>query len=125
MLEKHLNSKPTLKRLCPTRWSSRHDAIHALRFRYSDILQALTKISLQSKKSDERAEATGLITSIESFKFAMITVMQEKILESVDIVSKLLQKKDMDLFHATGRPGTACNTLSQLRDEFEHTKSTA
>lgn len=92
--------KPTLKRLCPTRWVSRHDALHALRFRYADILKALTKIALQSKKSEECTEATGLIKSMETFEFAMMLVIQENVLERVNVVSHVLQKKDVDLIQA-------------------------
>ncbi|KAF3837878.1 hypothetical protein F7725_009646 [Dissostichus mawsoni] len=57
LLETHLSvpkaGQPTLKRLCPTRWASRQDAVQSLRFRYADIMQALTKIDLLSKKSEE------------------------------------------------------------------------
>lgn len=45
--------KVTLKRLCPTRWSSRHDSLVALRFRYSDVVKVLSKISLFSESHDE------------------------------------------------------------------------
>ncbi len=94
MLENEL-SKPTLKRLCFTQWASKRDALHTLRFRYSDILKALTKIALQSNKSEERAEATGLVKSMETFEFALMLVIQEEVLETVNVVSHvgLLQKK--------------------------------
>ena len=94
------NRKKTLKRLCPTRWASRFDAVDSLRFCYPDVLKALTKISLQSKKPEERVEATGLIRAIEKYEFVLITVLQHTILKSVDLVSKCLQKKDMNLLDA-------------------------
>ena len=59
ILQEQVQSKKTLKRLCPTRWASRFDAVDSLRFCYPDVLKALTKISLQSKKPEERVEATG------------------------------------------------------------------
>lgn len=124
MLENQL-SKPTLKRLCPTRWTSRADAIHALRFRYADILKALTKIALQSKKAEERTEASGLIKSIETFEFVMMLVFQERVLENVKVVSQVLQKKDVDLLQAATLLENTCNNLSLLRDQFDNIKSTA
>ncbi|KAF3837926.1 hypothetical protein F7725_009694 [Dissostichus mawsoni] len=70
LLETHLSvpkaGQHTLKRLCPTQWASRQDAVQSLRFRYADIMQALTKIDLLSKKSEERAEATGLKKAMEN-----------------------------------------------------------
>uniref|UniRef100_A0A3B1J2K6 DUF4371 domain-containing protein n=1 Tax=Astyanax mexicanus TaxID=7994 RepID=A0A3B1J2K6_ASTMX len=125
LLENHLKSKPTLKRLCPTRWASRRDALYALRFRYADILQALTKITLRSKKSDERTEAMGLLKAMEAFEFVMMTVIQEKILETINIVSQVLQKKDVDLLQAASLLGNATCTLAQLRDQFDNLKCTA
>ena len=55
----------------------------------------------------------------------MHTVIQEKILESVNIVSKLLQKSDMDIFHAVGLLDSAYSTISKLRSEYDQVKSTA
>jgi hypothetical protein len=40
----------TLKRLCPTRWSSRNDAPNAIIFRFTDVLKVLTMIILQTTK---------------------------------------------------------------------------
>ena len=46
--------QPTLKRLCPTRWASRYDAVRSLRYRFTDvmmmIMRALTKISLSKAR---------------------------------------------------------------------------
>jgi hypothetical protein len=47
----------SLKRLCPTRWSSRNGALNAIRFRFTDVLKVLTMIILQTTKSEEKAEA--------------------------------------------------------------------
>ncbi|KAK1904491.1 52 kDa repressor of the inhibitor of the protein kinase, partial [Dissostichus eleginoides] len=117
--------QPTLKRLCPTRWASRQDAVQSLRFRYADIMQALTKIDLLSKKSEERAEATGLKKAMESFEFVLMTVIQGKVLETVNIVSQALQRKDVDLLQATAMLGNATDTLAQLRGEFDGLKAQA
>ena len=39
-------NKTTLKKMCPTRWSSRHGAVVYLRNNYKDVLQSLADISL-------------------------------------------------------------------------------
>lgn len=56
----------TLKRLCAT-MASCNDAISVNRYRYVDMLKALTKISLTSKKADERSEAMALKRQMERF----------------------------------------------------------
>ncbi|KAJ8382714.1 hypothetical protein SKAU_G00034920 [Synaphobranchus kaupii] len=129
LLETHLSvpkaGQPTLKRLCPTRWASRQDAVQSLRFRYADIMQALSKIALLSQKNEERAEATGLKKAMESFEFVLMTVIQGKVLETVHIVSQALQSKDVDLLQATAMLGNATDTLTQLRGEFDGLKAHA
>lgn len=50
----------TLKRLCPTRWSSRYDAVLSMNVNFISVLKCLTKIILTSTKSPEVVEATGL-----------------------------------------------------------------
>ena len=59
----------TLKKVCPTRWYSRHGAIKPLRRNYSNVMKTLNKINLTSSKTDERAEAAGLINAIQNFEF--------------------------------------------------------
>ncbi len=88
-------NKTTLKKMCPTRWSSRHDAVVSLRHNYKDILKSLTEISLTSTKADERTEASGLLKVIQTFEFIMLVVMQDKLLLSVNLLSQLLQRQDM------------------------------
>lgn len=50
-------SKTTLKKLNPTRWSSRHNALDALRFRYVNVLKVLSQIILTSNNKIEVDEA--------------------------------------------------------------------
>lgn len=49
-----------LKKVCPTRWESRHESINALKLRFIDVLKALTNISLTSTKKDEKASSISL-----------------------------------------------------------------
>ena len=65
----------TLKKLCTTRWSSRINAVRAVRDRYTHILKVLTRISLTSDKTSERKTASTLRKDLDSFEFAMFIVM--------------------------------------------------
>ena len=79
----------------------------------------LAKISLQSNKSDERAEAISWIKKIEKFEFIITTVIQHQLLKSVDLVSKLLHKKNMNLFDAVTLLDTTCDNIKSTRNTFE------
>ncbi|KAF3844499.1 hypothetical protein F7725_007662, partial [Dissostichus mawsoni] len=113
----------TLKRLCPTRWSSRHDALVALRHRYGDITKALVKISLTSDKKDERNEASALKNAISKFRFLFLVNMQTKILESIHCASQLLQAKDADILKASTLLQNAISVLVEYRGQFDEAKS--
>lgn len=115
----------TLKRLCPTRWSSRFESLSAIRYRYVDIMRALTKIALTSDKKDERNEAAGLRKSMEKFSFIFLVVVQTKILESVNAVSKTLQKTDTDLQTAVQLLQNTIQVLSDYRSAFDQAKASA
>lgn len=100
-----------LKRLCLTCWASRNDAVHSLYFCYSDVMKALMKICLLSKKPDERAEAEGLKNNMEIFECVLLTVIQGKILETIKTVPQSLQKHNTDIFQASKYLATAFRPL--------------
>ena len=114
----------TLKSLCPTRCSSRHNALAALRYRYADVTKALTKITLVSEKREEQDEATALQKK-ENFCFIFLFVQQTKLLENVDAVSKMLQTKDCDIQKTIGLLENIIQTLSTYRHDFGQVKRTA
>uniref|UniRef100_A0A673B287 TTF-type domain-containing protein n=1 Tax=Sphaeramia orbicularis TaxID=375764 RepID=A0A673B287_9TELE len=113
----------TLKRLCPTRWSSRHDALFALRHRYGDIMKGLVKISLTSDKKEERDEASALKNSISKFSFIFLVNMQTKTLECINAASQLLQAKDVDILKASTLLQNAISVLMEYREQFDEAKS--
>ena len=73
-------SNITLKRLCPTRCSSRYDYVVALRYRCVDVLKVLTTIIVTSKKKDEIANALAIKKKLECFDFVFILAMMSTIL---------------------------------------------
>uniref|UniRef100_H3A5Y3 DUF4371 domain-containing protein n=1 Tax=Latimeria chalumnae TaxID=7897 RepID=H3A5Y3_LATCH len=108
----------TLKRLCPTRWSSRYESLLALRFRYLDIMKALTKIVLLSKNADKHCEASALKKLMENLNFVFLVVLQTKILEV-----KLLQSKDTDLYKAAKLLCKATEDLAIFQNNFKAAKN--
>uniref|UniRef100_A0A3B4ZPX6 DUF4371 domain-containing protein n=1 Tax=Stegastes partitus TaxID=144197 RepID=A0A3B4ZPX6_9TELE len=100
----------TLKRLCPTRWSSRHDALFALRHRYGDIV---------------KSEASALKNAISKFSFIFLVNIQTKILEGINAASQLLQAKDADILKASTLLQNAVSVLMEFREQFDEAKSAA
>ena len=78
-------------------------------------MKALTKICLLSKKKEECAEAEGLKHSMENFEFVLQTVIQGKLLETVNVVSQSLQKQNVDILQASEYLAGVSESLAALR----------
>ena len=93
-------SNPTIKALNPTRWSGRYNAVNALKKRVCDFMKCLTHMIPTSTKLKERDEAMAIKKQKESFDFVCMLVVQCKILQIVNIPSKAMQCKTIDLISA-------------------------
>ena len=117
--------KLKLKRLCTTRWSSRIDAVTAVKNRYIDILKVLTRICLESKDSKERSDATGLKHNMEKFEFILFIIIWERLLLTINSASRALQSVEIDLSAATRLLSMAFDELAFMRDSWETIITTA
>uniref|UniRef100_A0A8D0GJ48 TTF-type domain-containing protein n=1 Tax=Sphenodon punctatus TaxID=8508 RepID=A0A8D0GJ48_SPHPU len=112
-------SNITLKRLCPTKWSSRYDCLEALRYHFTDILKVLSKIILLSKKKDEILEATALKSQMEQFQFVFLVVLLTEIFESISCLSNLLESPEGDLSKAVSLLQTCYVNLQEARSRYD------
>jgi hypothetical protein len=96
-LQKERTCSIILKRLCPTRWSSRNQALIALRRRFVDVMKLLVLLSLSGKNSEEKCEAASLHKYFERFSSVVTVVLLSQILGPLDIISKEMQSKSGDL----------------------------
>lgn len=62
----------TLKKVCPTRWSSRNDALLAVKKNFLLIMKTLYQLNLISNKQNEREECKSIIKILESFDFLVL-----------------------------------------------------
>lgn len=108
----------TLKRLCTTRWSSRYDSLLAIRHRYVDILKCLSQIILRSKNKDEIFEANYLKVHMEDFQFIFSVIFIGEILETVNVVSKVLQSPKQELSTAVSLLNSALINLQEYRSQY-------
>ena len=113
-------NKLNLKRLCTTRWSSRIDAIRAIKSRYVHILKVLTKIGLSSKDSKERASAVSIKKIMETFEFVLLSVLWEKGLTALQKASKELQSVKTHLSVSKALLEMALSDLVTFRSTWDY-----
>ena len=82
-------------------------------------MKCLTHILLTSTKPKERDEAMAIKKQIENFDFVFMLVVQYKILEIVDIPSKAMQCKTIDLISAHKLSQKAAQNIAELRTSFD------
>uniref|UniRef100_H3A841 DUF4371 domain-containing protein n=1 Tax=Latimeria chalumnae TaxID=7897 RepID=H3A841_LATCH len=111
----------TLKRLCPKCWSSHYDSLVALRYRYRDILKALSQIILKTNKPED----SSLHKHLESFNVILMIVFQTKVLETINVVSKMLQSETQELGKAAEMLENAYNLMKDLRNSFSNIRQLA
>ncbi|KAE9534354.1 hypothetical protein AGLY_008444 [Aphis glycines] len=104
-----------IKKLNPTRWAGRYEAVFALKIRFVEIQKALTKVILCSSKLDEKNEAEGIKKQIENYNFICTLVFQCKILQIINLTSKILQSKSVDLDNASNSLKNCYKQLKEYR----------
>jgi len=109
-----------LKKVCPTRWESRHESIYALKVRFKDVLKSLSNISLTSQKKEERSASLSLKKKMESMEFVFLLCLWENILKPLHGISKSMQKKNTNLFNACKNLEEATNFITRLRCDYEN-----
>ncbi|XP_065062428.1 uncharacterized protein LOC135689204 [Rhopilema esculentum] len=115
----------TLKKLCTTRWSSRIDALRAVRDKYPQIMRLLMRLILTANNKNERDNAKSLKKKIDTLEFIIFLVFWERILRSVNAVSKELHSPRIDLSVASRHLNIALSELQYLRESWQSIMLTA
>nr|CAI5832818.1 unnamed protein product [Callosobruchus analis] len=76
----------TLKKVCPTRWSSRNDALLAVKNNFLLIMKTLYQLNLISNKKDEQIS-----------DFLVLVTLFSSLFEIINPVSTALQHENNDL----------------------------
>jgi hypothetical protein len=86
----------TPKSLSSTRWESHVESVKAIKTQMSDFREALLEVSDMDNDSKIRSEAKSLATNeLGDFEFLMSIIIWFEILSVINVVSKLLQSRDM------------------------------
>lgn len=113
----------TLKTLSTTRWACRAEAVTAVEKNFSSVIQTLEEISKNTKYSEVRTKANGLIYQIKNFNFIFALYMLKPILIQIQIVSAQLQAANLNLLDAVSIVNALKKSISELRnDESNYSK---
>ncbi|XP_042753619.2 uncharacterized protein LOC111912529 [Lactuca sativa] len=86
----------TPKSLSSTRWESRVDSVKAIRFQIFDIQKALLQVAKNDNYPKITSEAKSLAKNeLGNFEFILALVIWYEMLNTVNLISKQLQSKDM------------------------------
>lgn len=96
ILKKHCEFL-TVKKWSETRWESRVNSVKALRYQLPNILEALEEVSREASDTITKSEAQSLANEINTFEFVLSLVIWYDILVEVNVVSKSLQGKSIDI----------------------------
>lgn len=118
-------SEITLKKLDPTRWSSRVNSIAAVKLRFFDIIKALSEIMLNGENKKDRDGARAIKKKIETFEFLLLCDFLYNVFNKINLASKVLQRQDIDLGEATRALEQSKENLKSMKEEFEVFKNRA
>jgi len=86
-----------VKANCETRWEAKVNSVRAVRYQIGEIYDALVEVADTTNEPNSRAEAMSLANSLKTFSFLVTLVIWYDLLVQVNVVSKLMQQKDMQL----------------------------
>ncbi|XP_050512012.1 zinc finger MYM-type protein 1-like [Diabrotica virgifera virgifera] len=109
------------KRVNTTRWSSRFDAVKALKSNYGLIKTCLIGISTDiNEKNIVRVEAASLSEKLDLLENGIILSFWLDVLQRVNEVNKSVQKENMDLSTTAHLLSSLADYFDFLRDRFDH-----
>ncbi len=85
------SSSPSIKPLCPTRWTVRTSAIDSVLKNYLVLMETLEKISEDANSSDAKAKAAGLATCLEQFRTFFGLKLCHLVFSAIEQLSTTLQ----------------------------------
>ena len=115
----HLGGLPVSKALSDTRWSARHDAVHALNKGYDQTISALEELaSDDNQPPDSRCEAEGFSKKLKQLETAILLQVWGTLLERFQKTSLSLQSSQISLNTAIELLNSLSDYIKSQRDEF-------
>jgi len=103
------------KGLCKTRWSARVKTTEALLSNFQSVVECLEEESENSETNSESLFRARFLIKSLNWVFFLNLIWWNKILQIIDVVSRLLQSKSNDLFLVVQSFQSVVDKLSVLR----------
>ncbi|XP_075680253.1 zinc finger MYM-type protein 1-like [Dermatophagoides pteronyssinus] len=116
ILKEHVNNL-TPKPLSETRWECRINSVKAVRFQVLEFSKALESLENHVTESKIKSEIDSIKNKISSIEFIFSLIVWYRILEKVNIVSKLFQSPSIDIGIATKHLQALIQFFEEFRDE--------
>ena len=111
---------PSLRVVCPTRWTVRHSSINSILCNYKVLITALEEIQLGH--DEYAAKASGLLTQMRSFEIYFALKLAYLVFSLAEQLSINLQSVDLTVQEALNGARLLRSHLESLRSEehFDH-----
>ncbi|KAI3494634.1 hypothetical protein L1887_40551 [Cichorium endivia] len=113
---KGLNQETTLIRAGDTRWGSHFNTISSLMKLYSGVLDVLANVEKEGGTLQNRRQAGGILLNLKTYEFVFYLHLMYEVLHRTNILSKELQKQDLDILEAACMVRATMDSLQKLRD---------
>jgi len=92
------SSRQKLKPICATHWVERHDSIIIFVTLLPAVVSALEELQQKNKQVEVATKAANLLNSVQKCTFLIAALVMQHTSGTILPVSKLLQKKELDIF---------------------------
>ncbi|XP_022877046.1 zinc finger MYM-type protein 1-like [Olea europaea var. sylvestris] len=107
----------TVKSLSQTRWESHVESVKPIMEQTAQIRDALLDLAESNEDPKVKSEAESLAThELQNFEFLFGMIIWHRLLHAVNIVSKFLQTKSMDIDHAIDLLQGLVSCLEEYRE---------
>jgi len=114
------SSRQKLKSICATRWVERHDSSIIFVALLPAVVPTLEELQQENKQVEFATKVATLPNSVQKCTFLIATLVMQHISGMILPVSKLLQKKELDIFSVTELIYSVLDILRQNRSNCEN-----
>ena len=111
-------STPSVRPLCPTRWTVRAESLRSVIANY-EVLQELMEEIIEEYRgiTEATSSAKGILSTMEKFSFLFGVVVSQLFFSITDKLSKAVQTKSICAFEATEYASVTLKCLEEERSE--------
>jgi len=114
------SSRPKLKPICATRWVERHGSIIIFATLLPAVVSTLEELQQENKQEEVATKAATLLNSVQKCTFLIAALVMQHTSGIILPVSKLLQKKELDIFAVIELIDSVLDILRQNRSNCEN-----